>query len=301
MKAALVVIFNHKYNKNIPKLQKIYGQRFSNIIYLVPFFCEKDLNDYNIVPVFESSYTFQGYIAQAKKELKKLDVAHYLFIGDDVILNPQINENNYWNYMGVNEEKSFITEMKSITEPLGRYIWDEERVYDIISKFGSERFVNYKNEIPSAQEAFLIAEKYGVKNVIFNRKIYKNSKSLKSKLKIKLLEINLDKITLNYPIMAGYSDVIAIAKNDFVEFSRICGVFAAMGVFVEAAIPTAMMLSCKKIVDCDSLDYQRGDMWGLDTKQKFFENYKGSYKLLIEKWDPKLLFVHPIKLSQWRM
>ena len=36
MKSTLVVIFNHDFSKNIPKLNRVYGDRFSEILYLVP-------------------------------------------------------------------------------------------------------------------------------------------------------------------------------------------------------------------------------------------------------------------------
>ena len=36
MKSALVIIFNQDFSKNIPKLETLYGGRFSHIIYLVP-------------------------------------------------------------------------------------------------------------------------------------------------------------------------------------------------------------------------------------------------------------------------
>src|SRR4030042_4685799 len=91
-KVALIIIYNHQYNKNIEILEKIYKDRFCNIYHLVPFYNgEKS----NVIPVYENSHYFQGYIAQGFKIFYKKDYAHYIFIADDLILNPVINEKNY--------------------------------------------------------------------------------------------------------------------------------------------------------------------------------------------------------------
>jgi hypothetical protein len=35
---ALVIIYNHRYDKNIDILESIYANRFSNIFHIVPFY-----------------------------------------------------------------------------------------------------------------------------------------------------------------------------------------------------------------------------------------------------------------------
>ncbi|MBR0093745.1 MAG: hypothetical protein IJP91_00540, partial [Synergistaceae bacterium] len=57
-KICLVVIFNHRYNQNVEKLQKIYGTKFSDIYYVVPFKTD-EVPDYllsNVIRVYESSF-----------------------------------------------------------------------------------------------------------------------------------------------------------------------------------------------------------------------------------------------------
>src|SRR5438309_2566399 len=56
-KAALIIVFNHRYDKNIPLLETLYEGRFSNIYYLVPFY---DGEKENVIPVYENSFRFQG-------------------------------------------------------------------------------------------------------------------------------------------------------------------------------------------------------------------------------------------------
>lgn len=91
-KVCLVIIFNHRFDKNLPLLRQIYGKRFSNIRFLVPFY---DGADSDVIPIYESSYQFQGYFIQAYEKLNNLQCSHYLFIGDDLIIHPQFDEYNF--------------------------------------------------------------------------------------------------------------------------------------------------------------------------------------------------------------
>ena len=84
-KVCLVIEFNHRFDKNLPLLRKIYGERFSEIRFLMPFY---DGADADVIPVYESSWQFQGYLIQAYEKLKDIPCTHYLFIGDDLIINP---------------------------------------------------------------------------------------------------------------------------------------------------------------------------------------------------------------------
>lgn len=52
---------------------------------------------------------------------------------------------------------------------------------------------------------------------------------------------------LKYPLFKAYSDFLIIDRASMKEFSRLSGVFAAMNIFVETAIPLAMVLACKTI------------------------------------------------------
>ena len=89
-KICLSFIFNHQYEKNIPKLREIYGDRFSTIRYLSPFSTYND--DQEVIPVYETSINFQGYIAQSLRFLPN-DCDYYIFCADDLLLNPDFNEN----------------------------------------------------------------------------------------------------------------------------------------------------------------------------------------------------------------
>ena len=86
----LSFVFNNQFDSNIVKLNKIYNNRFSTIRYLSPF---SMLNDNQVIPIYETSLHFQGYFAQAYSKLPK-NCEYYVFCGDDLVLNPKLNENN---------------------------------------------------------------------------------------------------------------------------------------------------------------------------------------------------------------
>lgn len=87
----LVVIFNHRYDENITKLRIIYQNRFHKMRFLVPFY---DGEDKDVIPVYECSYQFSGYLIQAYNKLIADGAKYYFFIADDLILAPDINEDN---------------------------------------------------------------------------------------------------------------------------------------------------------------------------------------------------------------
>ena len=74
---ALIIIYNHRYDKNISVLEKLYNSRFSDIYHLVPFY---DGNKTNVIPVYENSFYFQNYVAQGLKSYFNEKYKHYFFI-----------------------------------------------------------------------------------------------------------------------------------------------------------------------------------------------------------------------------
>ena len=76
-KVALIIIYNHKFDRNIDILENIYKDRFSNIYHLVPFYTG---DKSNVISVYENSHYFQGYVAQGFKSYFKEEFEHYFFI-----------------------------------------------------------------------------------------------------------------------------------------------------------------------------------------------------------------------------
>lgn len=293
----LIIIFNHKFVKNLDKLRDLYKNRFSNILFLMPFYSG---NDKDVVCVYESSFQFQGYITQAEERISEMKCKQYVFIGDDLILNPKINEDNIIKEMGINENDSYIESirpLKLMTE------WGCYRFREANNVFLSTA-VNYRDEIPGVDEATKKAKEYG----IYDYRLKKYPTKLNSR-QSKILQINsilynslFNKIDIKYPLVAGYSDFFILTKNKLHEFCRLSGVFAAMNLFVEISIPTTLMLICEK----DNLKMQKDinmrteEMWLLtNVVSEFEKSCDNKVENMNRYWPKDYLYLHPLKLSKW--
>ncbi len=305
-KVCLSIIFNHKYNKNIPLLQELYGKRFSSIYYIVPFFNETMDDTYKsrIISVYESSYCFQGYIAQAYDRIKNKQFSHYIFIGDDQILNPRLNENNILDEMGLSEQDSYIKEIIPYDETgSGSLVDQSNKLFYILSAFKINVGVSYLTEIPSYDEAAARCKKHNLRVAkslpvsFFMNKGYIHPKHLP--LTLNTLGINKGR-KLYYPLFKAYSDMVIINEGSFKEFSRLSGIFAAMNIFVETAIPLAMVLACESIKYEKDMKKLYGVEWWGDQISQFEASYNADLDRLLQNFDDCILYYHPIKLSKWK-
>lgn len=249
-KICLIIIYNHRYDCNIEVLEKIYSGKFEAIYHLVPFY---DGKRENVIPVYESSYQFQGYVAQAMREFYHETYTHYLFIGDDLLLNPSINQENFFEFFNLDPRYSALA---ACTPLVHRTWWAyEDRIYNAICSFSKYNGTNYREELPNARKAFKKAFDLGYSKKDFlatKEQLFFGAGSKKSILQFVLRHPKhvlklLKGIPLPYPVFGGYSDIFILNKDDIETVSRMFGVFAAIRLFVETAIPTAMRLHCKDL------------------------------------------------------
>lgn len=307
---ALAIIYNHRYDKNIPILNDIYKDRFSQVFHIVPFY---DGDDENVIPVYEHSFYFQGYIAQASKILKsKGNFDHFIFIGDDVLVHPEVNENNYKEFFKIGEKGSFITFIRDLVatgEATDLFIMHLALYFKIADKPGTG--LEISKELPSYDKAVEMLRKKGFeepyilpkhvypypkrtdfKKTIFGEYFYrKRVKEVKELLK-------QDKVKLNYPMVNGFCDLLIIPKDDFDKFAHYCGLFAAARLFVEYAVPTIMLMVCEEIVTEADLDKKSVLLWN-DDREKFEKQYNASFNKIFNNFPENTLYIHPIKLSKW--
>lgn len=300
-KVCLVIIYNHRYDANIGKLEKIYAGRFEYIMHIVPFYTG---TKENVIPVYECSFRFEGYIAQAFQRFQG-DYEQYLFIADDMILNPAINQENYRDYFNVKRDEAFITWTKPIAGLDG---WGfGRRFMDPLPVLEWYNGTNWKNEIMSAEQAFEVAEKKGFHKADFTipLKIVWNNRSnvrLYPRLFVLFFKILLLGAQQSpYPIWGGYSDVMIVPGDKMQEVAHMLGVFAGMNLYVEIAIPTAVNLLCEKVKEQTDLKGKIKLIWNVEEKKNIVKQYDGQYDTLIKEWDPECVLIHPIKLSQWNV
>ncbi|QXE19777.1 hypothetical protein [Clostridium sp. 001] len=297
MSVCLIVIFNHRYDSNLEKLDKLYRNRFNNIYYLVPFY---NGTREDVVPVYESSYQFQGYLAQSYDKIANKKYSHYLIIGDDLILNPALNEDNILDKFGMDNGDAFI---ESLTPLNKTYYWYRERFIDADRAFKQDG-TSYKDEIPSKEEAQKLAQAYGFNDFSLNHLKYTKVpiKRLHAKIKDLIYRFTLP-IRLDYPLVTGYSDFIILPNDIYKEFCRLSGTFAAMRLFVEISIPTAIMFTVSKdhLKTSTNVNLKTPKLWWItDTVKEFSKQCDYRIYSMTDYWPEEYAYLHPIKLSKWK-
>ena len=305
MKICLAIIYNHNFERNVPVLNRIYAGRFSNVYHIMPFYRGSDPH---VIGVYESSYQFSGYITQASEVLMRENADYYVFVADDMVINPRLNENNILSEIGLSKAPAgFIDDIRVLDdEHFARWGWGWESVVNLISKSNACEGLSHLPSLDDARAAFErngLDWRVGVSAKLANF-IYKLHYKPQRRpligiaLKMRRFLRSDDKC---YPLATGYSDLVVVPTGSFRDFCHYCGVFAAQRVFVENAIPTALVFSCSKIVTSKDAGFKSER--GVDNyavRGRFEKLHKFSYTSLVENFPSDYLFIHPVKLSKWR-
>ncbi len=304
-KVALIIIYNHRYDKNIDVVEKLYGSRFKHIYHLMPFY---DGNRENVIPVYENSRYFQGYIAQGLKSFFSKSYSHYIFVADDLILNPEINEKNYKKRLKLKRDSSFLPNFISLHEAKR---W--ARVGNAYRYCAKVKGLEIEGQFPTYDEAYKRFADFGLQikalkyqqisrfpDIISKRVPIGSSlfRTLLLYLSHLISKINPKKYHLSYPLVGSYSDFFVVSSCSIRKFSHYCGVFAATNLFVEVAIPTALVLTSKNIVTENDIKFRGKALW---TKEdyKILDKFDNKLENLLENFPKEKLYLHPIKLSKW--
>ncbi len=310
----LIVIFNHRFDKNLPILEDLYKGRFSNRFYLVPFY-DGDMK--NVIPVYGRSIFFQGYIAQAANVFVKDEFKHYLFVADDMIIHPQINETNYRDFFEVEDGQSYISELRPLQD-VGTFWYG---TLSAVFYFRKQKYIEVSNELPTEEKAKLLLEKQGAiirplsrKEIFGQFTLDIHSLAFKARLFLRLLTRIRHPFkqyySLPYPMVISYSDFLLVSSDSIKQFAHYCGVFASTLLFVEVAIPTALALSSKNRIQVDKNMKRKGKAYWLGdgpfyySEDYHYNNLEKEYKSLediLERFPDDQLFIHPVKLSKWRI
>lgn len=286
-KTALLIIYNHRYDQNIGRLENIYRNRFSHIFHIVPFY---DGNLPNVIPVYESSYYFSGYLSQAYTHLKPMGFTHFFVVADDMIINPILNERNLLSEMGLAEDEcyiDYIIKMQELDHP-----WRQTEAMKYVVK---QRGVEVCNILPAIDEAKAQFDKY---NIPYSPIPLRPLIERYFKYIFKYMR-HFHRRCLDYPLVGGYADILVLTSDMMDKFTLYCGAFAATSLFVEFAIPTALVLSTDKLKFTTDLKMKSGVMWPPQDKI-FAEKYNYSLSKLVENYPQDTLYFHPVKLSKWK-
>lgn len=305
IKAALVIIYNHRFEQNIEVLERVYRSRFSHIFHLVPFY-QGDRP--NVIPVYDNSYYFQGFLAQGFRSFYQPDFTHYFFIADDMILNPRVNEENFTDELPLSPGYSFISNFSNYNANREKGFWDR---VDMAYKWKfHQNGLQGARELPSPEAAAEKFQKLELPNRPLKfeqiwrlpqnfpewmRAVFTNPVFCARYLHAKFTNREFQ---LSYPLIGGYSDIFVIPAETIKAFCHYCGVFAAGNLFVEHAIPTALVLSSDKIVTCHDRKLRGKALWSAEDFKEF-DPFERSLSRLLRGFPTSYLFLHPVKLSQW--
>jgi len=294
-KICLSFVFNHQFEQNIPKLRKLYDDRFSTIRYLSPF---SKSTESDIIPIFEASIHFQGYFAQAFRHLPR-NCDYYVFCGDDLILNPSLNEDNLINALNC-DDSAYIKYLNPIWEH--SFSWHKFEECNQITE--NEYTIPYQILLPSRNKLLKIYENHELyyRNLGFhNFKGVNEKKVTTNRIKsgISYFLKNGNKRFINYPLVEGYSDLIVVPQGHLELFCHYCGIFAAMNLWVDAAVATALILSGSKIKTEKDTNYSGTEYWygeEIINRLKPIHNKLDNIGKLFKEDE---LYIHPIKLSSY--
>jgi len=298
--AALCLIYNHNYEGNVDRLNDMYSSRFSAVRHLIPFARRSHAT---ILPAIASSWNFQSHIAQNWRALISLEAEWFVFAGDDLLLQPDLDENNLVERFALEGSHAFIKELRSLSEvSFGWYFWDRG-----VQPWLRATGVEWQVILPSVETAAVSFVRHRLptssamkfKNMrpaevmagggVSRRALIRGARTL-------LLHGGIDP---GYPLAMGYSDVFILHRSVLRDFARYAGVMGAMGVFAEVAIPTALCLATESIVrEADLRDAGR-EFWTLAEQRELVARHGGKLDALLQSWPPGLLWLHPVKISEW--
>ena len=314
-----MVIYNHKHPQNVPIINSIYGDRFSHIYHLMPFHQRPSdgkgnkKEEQNIIPVYDNSHYFQGYMAQGFQHYYQEDAPHYIFIADDLMLNPLINENNYTDYFHLTENSGFIDQLGCLGDVFARGAWYRSTSGYEFNKdaLGLEEI----HELPSAAEANNRYQSLGLSEISFDPKEKAFLAGIKlflptlrnpSRKSIKYLALQILKIRnrikpykLSYPLVKGSADICIVPGLTIHKFCYYCGIFAAANLFVEIAIPTTMALVNDEIILGKDIPNKIGLNHNPSEVSRILAQHGNDPEKLFNNWQSEYLYIHPIKLSSW--
>lgn len=313
-KISAVFLFNHKFEPNVAKLESLYGDRFSHRKYVMPFGTETD----KVIPVYETSYRFSGHLAQARDRILEDDVTHYVVISDDLIVNPALNETNIVSQLGLGPDSGYIKSLGTLDAL--RYRWWRSLV--ITNDFRrTEGYFDYKAELPPAREAKARFEAMGLS---FPKPVPRSREEWRFALNVLPAELGKSEWgtiysqygkAARYPLLCGYADFFVVPGKAMKAFLHFCGVFAALNVFAEAAVPTALALAVDDLVTelkpgelfddphaarNPAARFKGTEFWTGEEGEAFAARFDKDLARLTAEFPPDWLYVHPVKLSRWR-
>jgi hypothetical protein len=93
-------------------------------------------------------------------------------------------------------------------------------------------------------------------------------------------------------------------KNKLEKFSEYCELFRQMRLWVEVAIPTALVLTVDDLVFEKDTKWMGTTYWENENNEEMNERYEQvdfNFEELMKSYKSNELYIHPVKLSKWKI
>ena len=300
MKTGLCVIFNHPFSAQLPLLRELYGWRFAKILFLHPLDAAAAAPD--VCVVFGGGFTFDVMITAARERILQEfhDCENVLFVHNDVLLNPAIKSDTFAAEFQMAPGSILTCGIGDLSHSLNSWTWG----FRAIANFTNQRFLfaggaeSAMAFLPSAQIAQEKARAAGLDDTTL---LYPASEEVLGKLPPVFRMVhnsvfgNRDEtergnpINIYYPLFIGYSDFFAISVELLPEWLGYLGPLSSMLLFSEVAIPTASVLTARRLMSLRDLNRGMQTLWG--AQRGTAENFDW----VLERFAAGDAFIHPVK------
>lgn len=308
-----VFLFNHRYEKNVPVLERIYAERFSHRHYIMPF---SRVAAPNISSVFEAGRNFSGHLAQASRDFIRPEFTHYVVIADDLLLNPALNEGNLLGRLGLEPDQGYIKDLTAADALRMTWPWASEAA---LAYRRGRASIDVAALLPDPRAARAKLEAMGIRfpqpgpggPLALWRWYQAVGRRARASF---LMGLAMRGQPSDYPFVSGYSDFLVIPAAAMEEFVRIAGTLAALNIFAEIAVPTALALACASIRTELPLNTHfashpeatggagalRGvEVWDRAGMDRLGSWIDGALPDMLDAFPPNWLYLHPVKLSRF--
>lgn len=320
VKIAAVVLFNHPFEKNIPPLRQLYEGRFSDCLFVSPFYRGEEAD---VVPTYRSSFYHGSYVCDAIGRLRDVDCEYVLVIHDDVLLNPKINQDNLLGLLGLEGGlDAFVPHFRRVSTNINDWDWtlgtllrlvDEKNplcgtgypglqfLTDTIktSPYGLANLEHHFG--PHLETKYFRPTEAGPRPSNFyahrgrtHRTTYELVASATNYL-MRESDKSQPFIKLPFPLITTGSmgDFLLIKKERLDTYAHYVGMMSSAGMFTEVGIPLSLLCACPQV---ESLPHHtRAFRWAMGPNRL---QYESEARIEEDFANGEALALHPVKLSR---
>ena len=306
MKVSCSVLFNHPYPPNIPVLRELYKDKFDEVSFIQPL---RSSPDPDVYTSYRGSFAFHGMITDAAERLLAKDADYFIFVHDDVLLNPLYNGEQLVERLQVPGNGAFIPYLFSLHPDAQDWVWMPGFLWRLfyptnqLSGTGIENLISYFPNAETMRAKF--DEIYGLsfENITYDRTrpinpiVVVGNQSHGNYITKSVLDglyvtaEGASSVQLPFPFIGGNCDFTVLDRKTLEAVVPLLGVTAAANLFVEIAMPTAIACAADRVVQSKDVGLFAEMAWTKEEQRLMTDD------ILVRRFNEDLLLFHPFKLS----